>query len=116
MTRKHAKPLPDVRALLEPAGSPGEEVFTDLLFGRAFRIEHIVSHGARSPSDFWYDQDQDEWVTLMRGHACLEFEAGRVELAAGDALLIPARLRHRVASTSADAVWLAVHFEREHSA
>jgi cupin 2 domain-containing protein len=31
-------------------------------------------------------------------------------LKAGDHLRIPAHLRHRVASVSDDALWLAVHF------
>ena len=36
--------------------------------------------------------------------------AGVPNLLAGDALLIPAHCRHRVAECSLDAVWLALHF------
>lgn len=92
-------------------GPDGRETFTTLLEGRRFRLEHIVSRGAASAGSFWYDQDQPEWVALLRGAAVLEFADGSLELRAGDCLRIPAGLRHRVAGTSADAVWVALHFE-----
>ena len=103
---------PVVRNLLEVASGPGAERFDTLLEAPAFRMERIVSNGAASPPGFWYDQDAAEWVALLRGRAALEFEDGRVALAAGDWLLIPAHVRHRVAHASADAVWLALHFGR----
>ena len=78
--------------------------------GGAFRLEHIVSRGAASPDGFWYDQENPEWVALVRGAAVLEFPSGRLALRAGDCLLIPAHREHRVAETSADAVWIAAHF------
>ena len=47
---------------------------------------------------------------LLAGAAVLRFEAGnKVALRAGDWITIPAHRRHRVESTSTDAVWLAVH-------
>lgn len=90
----------------------GEERFFPLLEGGAFRLEHIVSHGCASEPGFWYDQADDEWVALLRGRATLVFDQPEetLELVAGDAVLIPAHRRHRVAATSDDAVWLAVHF------
>ena len=76
-------------------------------------IERIVSHRAASPPDFWYDQDWDEWVMLLRGEAELRMETGEPQrLRAGDYRLIPRRAKHRVESTSADALWLAVHVGR----
>jgi cupin 2 domain-containing protein len=51
-------------------------------------------------------------VALLSGRATLLFDDGeRRELAPGDWLLIPARVRHRVEATSAEppCVWLAVH-------
>ena len=74
------------------------------------KIERIVSHSYRSPPDFWYDQPQDEWVIVLRGHATLDFVGGEsVELKAGDYLTIPRHVRHRVARTSEETIWLAVH-------
>lgn len=87
----------------------GEE-FRVLLETGAARIERIVSHSHSSPPGFWYDQDEDEWVMIARGTAALEFEAGEiVEMAEGDYLLIPRHVRHRVARTSENTIWLAVH-------
>ena len=78
-------------------------------------IERIVSVGHASPPGFWYDQEWDEWVKVLQGEACLELGDGRtVELAAGEHLLIPRGLRHRVERTSQDpsCLWLAVHWGR----
>ncbi len=89
----------------------GRETFTDLLQGKAFRLEHIISRGEASEPGFWYDQDVDEWVLLAMGTAALEFEDGTLELKAGDAVYLPSHLRHRVSAVSMDAVWLAIHFQ-----
>lgn len=95
-----------------PAPSGKEEHLDRLNPGREVRIERIVSRGHASPRDFWYDQESDEWVALLSGHARLAFADGRtVDLGPGDTLLIRARERHRVEATSEDppCVWLAVH-------
>jgi cupin 2 domain-containing protein len=76
-------------------------------------IERIVSHGHRSLEGFWYDQKRCEWVVLLKGAARLQFEDHTVEMRPGDALNIPAHVRHRVEWTSPDepTIWLAVHYE-----
>lgn len=95
----------------EAAPEAAEEVFTTLLEKPGLKIERIVSHGHASPADFWYDQEQEEWVLLVRGEAVLQIEGQPdLRLKAGDHLRIPAHLRHRVAMVSDDALWLAVHF------
>ena len=90
------------------------EHFQTLYQNRRVRVERIVSRGHASPEDFWYDQDEHEFVVMMRGHAglILEGASGEVRLQAGDCLLIPAHCRHRVAWTAPeqDTIWLAVHF------
>lgn len=97
-----------------PASGSGE-VFDTLLDHPDARIERIVSQGQASPPDFWYDQTEDEWVLLVQGRAELalildEAEAPQYRtLQAGDWTFIPAHRRHRVRSTSLDAVWLAIH-------
>jgi cupin 2 domain-containing protein len=95
------------------AFQPGSaEDFSTLLETEQVKIERIVSHGQASPPDFWYDQPDDEWVLLLRGAATLELEqTGIIELVTGSYLHLPKRLRHRVVSTSEDAVWLAVHIK-----
>jgi cupin 2 domain-containing protein len=78
------------------------------------RIERIVSTGQASPPGFWYDQDLDEWVVVLKGRARLEFENQEdlVEMSAGDWISIPAHERHRVAWTAPNepTIWLAVHY------
>ena len=91
-----------------PAVLAAEQIET-LASGSRFRLEHILSGGHASPPEFWYDQPEGEWAILLAGSAVLEFEEGVVAMQAGDAVLISAHRKHRVAS-SAQAVWLALHF------
>ena len=104
---------PAVRNLFVASAESGGERLARVAEGAQFRLERIVSNRAASPPGFWYDQDEAEWVALVRGHATLEFADGRLELKPGDSLRIPAHVKHRVAATSADAVWLALHFQEE---
>lgn len=79
------------------------------------RLERIVSHGQATPPGQWYDQARPEWVVLLRGSAAVAFEGQPAPqvLAPGDHLLIPARVRHRVAWTDPDepTIWLALHHD-----
>ena len=104
--------LPKLLNLFEnrPANRPGEQVIP-LLQASQWRLEHIISHGQPTDAGCWYDQPDPEWVLLVRGVATLRFAAGdSLEFKAGDCLLIPARLKHRVESCSPDAVWVALHY------
>jgi cupin 2 domain-containing protein len=86
------------------------EDFLTLFENSSAKIERIVSHSHRSPPGFWYDQNWDEWVIVMRGSATLEFEDNDLlELKEGDYVTIAKRVKHRVARTSRETVWLAVH-------
>lgn len=88
------------------------ELVQVLLTAANVRIERIVSHGHASPEGFWYDQDQHEWVVVLRGAARLRFDDRTVEMLAGDFLNIPAHTKHRVEWTTLDepTIWLAVHY------
>lgn len=101
--------------LLKPVAAVPDEVTEVLASGRNVRIERIVSMGQSSPSGFWYDQDEEEFVVLLSGSAVLLFEDGRqyVDLKAGEAVLIHAHVKHRVESTDKKkkSVWLAVFFQ-----
>ena len=44
-----------------------QEAFETILHSPTVRIERIVSHGHASPADFWYDQEEAEWVLLVQG-------------------------------------------------
>jgi len=103
--------LPTVRNLFDTGPRATGETSETLAAGGAFRLERIVSRGAASPTGFWYDQPQPEWVALVAGTATLELRDGaRLDLGPGDFLHLPAGLEHRVAAVSDDAVWLAAHF------
>lgn len=89
-----------------------DELITTLLEAANVRIERIVSHGHGSPPGFWYDQDQNEWVIVLKGAARLRFEDETIEMTPGDFINIPAHKKHRVDWTTPDepTVWLAVHY------
>lgn len=94
-----------------PNPLPEGEEFTELFHSKDLRIERIVSSGQITPAGQWYDQDEDEWVVLIRGEAVLEYENGeKLRMSAGDHVLLPAYCRHRVAYTSArpPCIWIAV--------
>lgn len=97
-----------------PATSAVDEAMTTLLATPVFRLVRIVSTGQITPNGEWYDQDEAEWVMVVTGRADLLIEgeeaARRVE--AGDHVLIPPHVRHRLEWTDPDkpTVWLALHF------
>jgi cupin 2 domain-containing protein len=78
----------------------------------ATRIERIISRGHASPEGFWYDQEQSEFVVLLKGSARLRFEDELVEMKDGDSINIPAHRRHRVEWTTPDepTIWLAIFY------
>jgi cupin 2 domain-containing protein len=88
---------------------PGQEKLSILLRNPCATIERIVSQSHSSAPGFWYDQDEDEWVIVLRGEATLEFEWGEVvRMDEGDYVTIPRHVRHRVQQTDAMTIWLAV--------
>ena len=96
-----------------PAQLP-EELTETLAGAPHVKIERIISRGHRSPEGFWYDEEENEWVLLLKGSAGLALEntEGITELKPGDYVNIPAHVRHRVAWTAdnEDTVWLAIYY------
>jgi cupin 2 domain-containing protein len=92
----------------------GQEQFLTLFENEALKIERIVSQSHKSPPGFWYDQLQDEWVIVLRGHATLEFAGGElVGMKEGDHLAIASHFKHRVHQTGPETIWLAVHVKTQ---
>lgn len=89
-----------------------DELSQTLLEAANVRIERIISHGHASPAEFWYDQDQHEFVVLLTGAARLTIEDETVEMKPGSVIDIPAHRRHRVEWTTPDepTIWLAIHY------
>ncbi len=96
------------------SGELKDEFFQDLIRSQHFRLERIVSRGHRSPDGFWYDQEQDEWVMVLKGRAALSLEGidEILILNPGDHVNIPAHRKHRVEWTEPkeDTIWLAIHY------
>ena len=93
------------------AAPASEEQFDELLRRPDLHIERIVSRGHVTPPDRPFLQDRDEWVLVLRGSARLTLEGvGDRTLDAGEYLLIPAGVPHRVTYTADPTIWLAVHF------
>ncbi len=92
-----------------------KEIVEILMCSDGVRIERITSKGHVSPEGFWYDQDENEWVALLKGSAVLGFDDGsEIKLSAGDTLYIPAGRRHRIIDTSVDpeCVWFCVFTDK----
>jgi cupin 2 domain-containing protein len=87
-----------------------EETCDALFEKNGVKIERIISRGQASTEGFWYDQPCDEWVMIMRGEAVLEVQDQEpLSMHPGDHVMIPRHVRHRVARTTPDTLWLAVH-------
>ena len=88
-----------------------DEISTILLKRKNVRIEKIISNGQTSKDNFWYDQDEDEWVIVLQGKGEITYKDNSKEmLTTGDYTFIPAHKKHRVSFTSENppCVWLCV--------
>lgn len=89
-----------------------EELLTTLFKQNNVEIERIVSQGQTTPIDQPYEQNQDEFVIILQGKACLWIESkGICSLKEGDYIFINAYDKHRVTYSSVNppTIWLAVH-------
>lgn len=93
--------------------APGE-IFETLAESGKIRVERIISDSHASPESFWYDQDENEWVLLLKGSAALRFDGSGdvLILEPGDWVDIPAHVRRRVEWTDSEekTVWVTVFY------
>lgn len=94
-----------------PTSIPNE-IFETIISYQNIKIERIISKGHKSEPDFWYDQDQSEWILMLKGEARLQFEDKFIHLTLGDYLNIAAHQRHRIDWTTPEeeTIWLAVFY------
>ena len=88
-----------------------EEIIEIIKSDSHTRIERIISNGNVSDKNFWYDQNEWEWVIVLEGEAKLEFADSKIiDLKKGDWVYIPEHEIHRVIYTSSNpkCIWLAV--------
>ncbi len=92
-----------------------QEFIETLIEQPTFRLERIVSRGQVSPTGFWYDQDEHEWVIVLTGVAHLQIEGQEhaIILHPGDTYHLPPHTKHRVAwtATDEDTIWLALFWK-----
>ena len=91
-----------------------EEHCETLVETDAIHIERIISKGHSAPQEGWYDQDQNEWVLVLKGAARLAFEDGsEMSMGPGDSLEILAHVKHKVVWTDPEeeTVWVAAHYQ-----
>ncbi len=87
------------------------EVINNIIDNNNVKIERIISTGQSSPDQFWYDQDQNEWVVVLQGYGIIEYsDSSIIKLSTGDSLYIPAHKKHRVKETDKLTIWLAIFF------
>lgn len=91
----------------------GKEVFQDILKNDSVRIERIVSFGPESNDGKWYNQNEDEWVILLKGAAKIIFENNELNLNAGDYLFIEKNKKHKVeiSEKNSETIWLAFFYK-----
>ncbi|NJD21236.1 MAG: cupin domain-containing protein [Melioribacter sp.] len=90
-----------------------KEFIEEILSTKNFKLGRIISEGHASSSNFWYDQDKNEFVLLLKGKAKLSFETGeKIELNPGDYMIINAHQKHRVDWTDPDqkTFWLTIFY------
>lgn len=92
-----------------------QEEFIDILNKPNIRIQRIVSNGQVTKEDFWYEQEENEFVTILEGEAVLEFankDKSEIVLKKGDFSNIEAKEKHRIKYTSIEetTIWLAIFY------
>ncbi len=89
------------------------EIFEQLVKSDNVLIERIISKGHTSPKSGWYEQEQNEWVIVLKGEAILSFaDESSIKLREGDYLNIEAYRKHKVEWTepNTETIWLAIHY------
>lgn len=91
-----------------------EEIIETIYKSNTLRIERIISKGHSSPENFWYNQNENEWVLVLEGRAIIKYDDNStITLQKGDYIFIPAHKKHRVEWTDKNqlTIWLAIFFK-----
>ena len=97
--------------LLDASDAPatGEQT-AELVRLRNLVVEQILS-GQVEPVD--YHQVEDEFAVVLAGAAVLDVDGERVELSAGEWVLLPSGTPHRLLHTEPGTSWLTVKLSGE---
>ena len=89
--------------------SSKNEIFETIITNDNIKIERIISYGQTTPEDFWYDQNENEFVVVLKGKAIIKYDNNKVfKLKEGDSLFIPSKQKHKVIYTSNPTIWLSI--------
>lgn len=91
-----------------------KEIFETILSSNNIKIERIISKGHTTPKGEWYNQDENEFVLVIKGDAELLFENDeRIIMKEGDYIIIPAHKKHRVEKTNLrqETIWLVIFYK-----
>jgi len=103
---------PSDNLLAHPVPAAGAETVLDLQRGEGWRLQLIHSCDYASPDGFWYDQDEHEWLLVLRGSARLRLREPEeaCDLSVGDVLVLPPHRPHRLERTdpAPGTLWLTL--------
>ena len=89
--------------------SSKDEIFQTIVENDNIKIERIISYGQTTPKDYWYDQDEDEFVYIIQGDAKIKYDDESIHLLnTNDSLYIKAHQKHQVIYTSNPTIWLTI--------
>ena len=95
--------------LLSIPNQSDSEIFETIFKNKNMRVERIISYGQSTPDDFWYDQDEDEFVVVLEGFAKILYDINEIyELKKDESLLIPSHQKHKVIYTTNPTIWLCI--------
>jgi cupin 2 domain-containing protein len=89
----------------DSAPATGEQTYRLAELGSVV-VDQILSGRLEGPVD--YAPDTDEWVVVLAGGADLDVDGRRMRLAAGDWVLLPAGVAHRLVETEPGTNWVTV--------
>ena len=79
-----------------------------------YKSKQVIIKKITSPLNFKsrvWNQDCDEWVTILKGGAIMKVGQKKINLKIGSTLFLPRKKEHQILSTSKKepTVWLAVY-------
>jgi len=87
------------------------EIFNTIISNDNIKIERIISYGQTTPKDYWYNQEEDEFVLILKGDAKIQYDDGSIHiLNTNDSLYIQSHQKHKVTYTANPTIWLAIFF------
>ncbi|MFV0481103.1 MAG: cupin domain-containing protein [Campylobacteraceae bacterium] len=85
------------------------EIFDKLLTCKNVEIAHIIS--SSKFEDKTYNQEEDEFVIVLKGKALLHVNNQEIVLNVGEHIFIPKHTIHKIISCEENTHWLAIYIK-----